>query len=1209
MFSKIFLFEIQNRIRRPAVYLYFAAVMLFVIFAYASGSMPLADKEHINSPYLLAFWCSGISMMMMLVSSSLMGTTLYQDIEYNTKDYYLTYPITKAGYFWGRFLGAFTFMVIIACGIIIGAYVGTKLGPLFHITDVKQYGPNKLIYYLHPLLTIALPNIFFTSCLFFGLVATLRNIKVIYFGGILLFLFYFIGVFLLSHVTNPQLINLVDPFGMNGVRMVLNSSSAAEQNNTLFPVTGDFLMNRLLWTGIGLVIILVTYFRFSFEKFFGGRRDKVLNNDTEVKRSNAEWVKPTISFKQPYNRTTLLSLIRVELQNILRDNYFWVILTSGAIFLGFVFWLGTNNYSVPDLPRTVTLLEIFNDSFPFFLFFLLLFYTGETLHRDRATRYAFINDALPPPNWVMNGSKLITLLILGAALSVLPVAIGVIVQLTKGFDQLNLQAWAAYQLLVLLPKLLETVIFVYLVHVIVNNKFAAHAVAVLVWVGVFFLHLTKMFDYNLLLYSYTPSSGISDMDGYGHMVKPIAWFDIYWLLFGALLIIVSALFFYRGISSSLKERWQLIPERFDRKSRLFTAVITLLFVTVGGYLYYNVSYLNNYLTSGEKDDRAILYEKTLKPLDSLPLPKIIRIKMLAELFPAKQQERVQAFVTVTNKTRHPISQMLLDGDELSAYSIKCNGQLIPYTNPLLYKRGMFNWFCPKVDTADFRLYHLLKPLAPGDSTTFEVNSIIEHHGFTNSLYAKNQLHNGTLFTGGLPGLGYDDDDEISSNYVRKKNGLPPQYRGKSAQYDPTGVNTLKAGRSTDLLSFDLTVSTAADQTALAPGTLVKQWRQNNRNYFHYVQPHMYAPFIVMSARYAVKHDSVQLDRSVGVNIYYHPSHTTNIERYTTAYKDALKYFSSAYGNYPFKQMTLAETPIYGPDEVSTTSLDAYAEYHTWSADLRGPNHFDFIYFNAAKLTAQQWWRFQVAPNKTAGCLVISEGLATYGALVMMERKYGKANMQQVLMHFQWPYLFIRRHQNNPEQPLIHADQWFEWSNKAGIALYGLRDLMGEDSLNAALRDFKNAYAFKSEPPFAGTNDLYRYLQKHVPDSLQYYLTDTWQKITLYDNKIDDFKVTPLSTGTYKVNLKVTVVKVHIDNKGNDVPDKTMNDYIDIGVFVKVSKDKTGTTQTNQLYLKRIKMSYGVHELSFIVKGKPEKAGIDPYSKLIDRLPNDNMKEL
>ncbi|HEY4195841.1 MAG TPA: hypothetical protein VGM63_09925, partial [Mucilaginibacter sp.] len=857
------------------------------------------------------------------------------------------------------------------------------------------------------------------------------------------------------------------------------------------------------------------------------------------------------------------------------------------------------------------LLAIFNDAFPFFIFFIIMFYTGETLQRDRTTRYAFINDSLPPPNWVLNGSKLISLLVIATGLSLLPLVIGTGIQLIKGYTELNLAAYLIYILLILLPKLLEIVVFCYIINVVFNNKFAAYAFGVTLWIGMFFLDTTGIFNYHLLLFSYTPNTGISDMDGMGHMVGPVSWFNLYWLLAAGILVIFIALFYNRGISSSFKERLQLVPERFDKKTKLFTAALVPLFLVVGAYNYYNISYINEYLTQTENDNRSIIYEKALKKYQNLPLPKITSIKMQADLFPDKQQEFVHALVTIVNKTNQPISKMLLDGDELTDYSIAINGQPVPFTYPLFYSRGFFSWFGAKQDTAEFRLYQFQKSLAPGDSAMLQVNSSLIHKGFTNGLYAVKILHNGTFFTGGLPGLGYDDDDEISSPYVRKKAGLPPKKEEEIAQNDPIGVNNLKAGKAVDLLRLDVTVSTSGDQTAVSQGNLVKQWSANGRNYFHYVQdkPGMYIPFCIISAKFADKKDSILLDHKVGIDIYYHPDHNMNIERYLAGYKDGLKYFSAVYGPYPFNNIRLAETSNYGPWDASTTTLDTYAERNSWTAGFSNPNQFDYIYFNTVRNVAQQWWRFQVAPNNTVGGLVIPEGLANYDALVMAEKKYGKANMRWTVLDQLWYYLFVRSRLEEKEHPLIKANEAFEWSGKASVALYGLRDLIGEDSLNNALREFKNAYAFKNKPPFAGAPDLYRYLQKHVPDSLQYYLTDTWQKITLYDNKLTEVKTVPTGNkNEYKVTLKMDISKVWKDGKGDDIPAKNMNDYIDIGVFAANSNNKEGRSVINPLYLKKYKLTYGQHTISVIVKGKPVNAGIDPYAKLIDRQPNDNIKD-
>src|SRR5579859_5706072 len=147
MFTEIFLFEIRNRIRRPAVYLYFLGLLVFAFFAFSTGSLPVSEKEHINSPYLISFFCCALTMLMSLASSSVMGTALFRDIEYQTKDYYLTYPITKPGYFWGRFCGSFVFMIGIALAIPLGIFLGSQLGPAMGKTMAAQYGPNKLLYY------------------------------------------------------------------------------------------------------------------------------------------------------------------------------------------------------------------------------------------------------------------------------------------------------------------------------------------------------------------------------------------------------------------------------------------------------------------------------------------------------------------------------------------------------------------------------------------------------------------------------------------------------------------------------------------------------------------------------------------------------------------------------------------------------------------------------------------------------------------------------------------------------------------------------------------------------------------------------------------------------------------------------------------------------------------------------------------------------
>ncbi|HWB91805.1 MAG TPA: hypothetical protein VG605_08135, partial [Puia sp.] len=607
MFREIFRFEIQNKLRRPAVYIYFAAVLIFSFLSFATGSLPLAEKQHINSPQIIAFWNAGMSMMMMLVSSSIMGMALYRDIEFSTKDYYLTYPITRADYFWGRFSASFLFMLLVAAGIPLGIYLGSKLGPLTW-SDHLRYGPDEWRYYLQPYLTIVVPNLLFTSCLFYGLVAITRNVKVVYTGGVLLFLAYFISLFFLDHTNNVRVMILSDPFLVTAARIQMGNSPSIVQNTQLMVIDGDTLLNRFLWPGIGIAVVLVSWWRFRFERFFAGKRDKAAIDEVSSRSGGAYGKPATVSFSGAYSRQTFWNLVRLELRNIIRDNYFWVIIIAGSAVLALAFWNMGNFYGVAVLPRTSNFMQEFDGNFLFFIFFIILFYVGETLHRDRITRYAFIQDSLPPANWVINGSRLAALLIFAAGLSLLPLVVGIAVQLSKGYHAFDLPEYFASIGIQVLPTVIGMTLFAYFVHVVLNNKFAAHGVAVVTWVGLYFLVTTRIFDYRLWLYPYTPGTAHSDMDGFGHMTAPILWFHAYWLACGGLLIIVAALFFSRGVSTSIRERLQLIPERFTPATKVFTGISLVLFLGLGAWIYYNITYLNDYATKEENNARAALYE-------------------------------------------------------------------------------------------------------------------------------------------------------------------------------------------------------------------------------------------------------------------------------------------------------------------------------------------------------------------------------------------------------------------------------------------------------------------------------------------------------------------------------------------------------------------------------------------------------------------------
>jgi hypothetical protein len=131
------------------------------------------------------------------------------------------------------------------------------------------------------------------------------------------------------------------------------------------------------------------------------------------------------------------------------------------------------------------------------------------------------------------------------------------------------------------------------------------------------------------------------------------------------------------------------------------------------------------------------------------------------------------------------------------------------------------------------------------------------------------------------------------------------------------------------------------------------------------------------------------------------------------------------------------------------------------------------------------------------------------------------------------------------------------------------------------------------------------LAAYTPDSLKYYLDDTWNKITLYDNRAESVTAAKVGEGEYDVTIKLRSQKLYADSAGEESNADYMGDFIDIGVFAAEDQDENGRDRVNPLYLQKYKIKPGETSLTIRVKGEPVKAGIDPFNKLIDRSPDDN----
>lgn len=170
-------------------------------------------------------------------------------------------------------------------------------------------------------------------------------------------------------------------------------------------------------------------------------------------------------------------------------------------------------------------------------------------------------------------------------------------------------------------------------------------------------------------------------------------------------------------------------------------------------------------------------------------------------------------------------------------------------------------------------------------------------------------------------------------------------------------------------------------------------------------------------------------------------------------------------------------------------------------------------------------------------------------------------------------------------------------------MYALRDYIGEDRINQALRKYLAEDAFVG-PPFPNSLGLIEALREVTPEEQQYLIEDLFETITLYDNRCEEAVVSAEDDGTYRVALDVQSHKMRSDGRGveTEIPH---DDWIEIGVYGEKGDDGEDAV----LYMKKHRLSSGENTIEVVVDARPVRAGVDPRHLLIDRVPEDNVKRV
>ncbi|MEO1085383.1 MAG: M1 family aminopeptidase, partial [Acidobacteriota bacterium] len=615
------------------------------------------------------------------------------------------------------------------------------------------------------------------------------------------------------------------------------------------------------------------------------------------------------------------------------------------------------------------------------------------------------------------------------------------------------------------------------------------------------------------------------------------------------------------------------------------------FIACGAWIFYNTNVLNEYRTGDDLEEASADYEKQYRQYIDVPQPRIVAVNTDVDIFPYERRIEARGTYSLVNKNDGPVGELHMNlptGATFNALDLPPHDVRVAD------------------DRLGYHIYDLKTPLKPGESFEIRFDVTVDPKGFVNNGSDTSLVHNGTFFnnTQYFPSFGYNPNAQLRDRNTRREYDLGPLQRVAKVD-DLEARHGTYISNDSDWIDFETTVSTAADQIAIAPGYLQEERVEGDRRYFRYK---MDAPILhfysYLSARYEVLRDSWN---DVAIEIYYHPGHEYNLDRMVESIKDSLDYFSTNFSPYQHRQMRILEFPRFATFAQAFPNTVPFSESFGFIARLdEDPEAIDYVYYVTAHEVAHQWWAHQVIGGNVQGATMLSETMAQYSALMVMEKEYGPEKMRRFLKFELDRYLRDRGGELVEEMPLMLVEnQGYIHYRKGSVIMYALRDMLGEDVLNNAIASYVSEVAFQ-EPPFTHTPEFMEHIRAVTPPEMQETLVDMFERITLFENKVESATYTEQADGTYKVRLATSSSKLYADGEGNET-ETDLNEWIEIGVFGEEERD--GEAEETVLFLEKrhITAKDGVFEV--IVDEKPVRAGIDPFHRLVDRNSDNNLRSV
>lgn len=1020
----------------------FAAFIVFIGLGFLTGfkfNISVGDELAVNSAYSIGFMIGLLSLTIILIATVFAFVLLFKEEDANFGLIIFSTPINKKEFAIARFLSYFIITLLGFFLLVIGYAVGLNL------QSEAQMNPGfNLWHYLFPFIIFGVLNTLMVSSIIFFISQKSKNKLLAALTGILLYVFYMIGLMfsnapfmaqsLPQSIFVQQISAAADIFGLSGYFFEAKDLTLLQRNNQVVPLSNYFLFNRLMIILFSLTAVYLGIRSFSFLPIYKGK-SKVQNSTLKAEYLHTPFSTASSLFNLKTKLVAVFSFIKIDSIYLFKSTAFT------AVTLLLLFYLGVEMFDDIDkgirLPQHYAssglLAQTINSTFYFLGALLLVYFVNDIFWRSNASRFSIIESTTYFSKEKVFGHAG-SILVLILYLTFILILEAVIFQIIFNYPYFDWNAYYGVLVFNTFPLILLS-LFLLLLNIVSKNKSAALGLSILFFL-IFTTPISKsIIDNSLFRFLSGYRGNYSDFLGYG--------------------IYLNSFLFRLAFGFSIAGLLFLVYYSFKNKNNRITKSIAISILVVTGFLSGSI-YSEGYIP---QDDESIIkekvfYEKELRKYQNIPQPAINEVTAEIDLFPNEQSYRIRGNYIIQNRNDKSIDSILLNlPNDFKIISLiyRYKDEVISIDKPvselILSKAITPNSFAE----LEFEMSYKWHPVNGHNS----YNAIVENGSFMRvSRY--------------FPRFGYDEEMEIQDNNQRKKYGL-----GSATEIKPLEAPKVK---SDDFINLAMTISTHKNQTAVGTGELKKEWQQNGRNYFEYRAESIPFRFALSSAEYRIK--SVE-HNGIKIQVLYHPLHRNNVDHLIENTKLTLDYCINNFGPYPFQSVVFAEVSSFTEGFAGTAypGVIFMTENMTFNANIKVEKNQDVVNELAGHETAHFWWGTnQIDPDYREGYAMLTESLAMYTEMMIYKKMYGKSKMLERLDIHRQIYDAEKGFNENVSLSKATKDHPYLAYSKGAVVFVELSELIGEEQLNLALKNFLTKHKHPNAKPIS--TDLLKEIIEH-----------------------------------------------------------------------------------------------------------------------------------